>query len=103
MSKIAVIYWSGTGNTQAMAEAVAAGAKEAGAEADLLTCADVSDISAYDAAALGCPAFCRARNRSPAASSRHNLTVLIVTKWHVAPRERCAISFFLGVDLHNST
>ena len=51
MSKIAVIYWSGTGNTQAMAEAVAAGAKEAGAEADLLTCADVSDISAYDAAA----------------------------------------------------
>ena len=38
MSKIAVIYWSGTGNTQAMAEAVAAGAKEAGAEADLLTC-----------------------------------------------------------------
>ena len=57
MSKIAVIYWSGTGNTQAMAEAVAAGAKEAGAEADLLTCADVSDISAYDAAALGCPAM----------------------------------------------
>ena len=43
MSKIAVIYWSGTGNTQAMAEAVAAGAKEAGAEADLLTCADVGD------------------------------------------------------------
>ena len=57
MSKIAVIYWSGTGNTQAMAEAVAAGAKEAGAEADLLSCADVSDISAYDAAALGCPAM----------------------------------------------
>ena len=57
MSKIAVIYWSGTGNTQAMAEAVAAGAKEAGAEADLLTCADVGDISAYDAAALGCPAM----------------------------------------------
>ena len=42
MSKIAVIYWSGTGNTQAMAEAVAAGAKEAGAEADMLSCADVS-------------------------------------------------------------
>lgn len=31
MSKIAVVYWSGTGNTQAMAEAVLAGAKESGA------------------------------------------------------------------------
>lgn len=28
MSKLAVIYWSGTGNTKAMAEAVAEGAKE---------------------------------------------------------------------------
>ena len=57
MSKIAVIYWSGTGNTQAMAEAVAEGAKEAGAEADLLACTGVGDVSAYDAAALGCPAM----------------------------------------------
>ena len=57
MSKIAVIYWSGTGNTQAMAAAVAEGAKEKGAEADLLNCADVSDVSGYDAAALGCPAM----------------------------------------------
>ena len=57
MSKVAVIYWSGTGNTQAMAEAVAEGAKEKGAEVDLLTPADVSDVSAYDAVALGCPAM----------------------------------------------
>lgn len=57
MSKLAVIYWSGTGNTQAMAEAVAEGAKATGAEVDLLTCADVSDVSAYDAVALGCPAM----------------------------------------------
>ena len=57
MSKIAVIYWSGTGNTQAMAAAVAEGAREKGAEADLLNCADVSDVSGYDAAALGCPAM----------------------------------------------
>ena len=57
MSKIAVIYWSGTGNTQVMAAAVAEGAKEKGAEADLLNCADVSDVSGYDAAALGCPAM----------------------------------------------
>ena len=39
MNKLAVIYWSGTGNTQAMAEAVADGAKAAGADASLLTCA----------------------------------------------------------------
>ena len=57
MSKIAVIYWSGTGNTQAMAAAVAEGSKEKGAEADLLNCADVGDVSGYDAAALGCPAM----------------------------------------------
>ena len=57
MSKLAVIYWSGTGNTEAMANAVADGAKETGAAVDLLACADVGDISAYDAVALGCPAM----------------------------------------------
>ena len=57
MSKLAVIYWSGTGNTRAMAEAVAEGAKAAGADVDLLSCADVGDVSAYDALALGCPAM----------------------------------------------
>ena len=57
MSKLAVIYWSGTGNTQTMAEAVAAGAREAGADVSLLTCAEANYISAYDAVALGCPAM----------------------------------------------
>ena len=57
MSKVAVIYWSGTGNTQAMAEAVAEGAKAAGADVSLLTCAEVSGVSAFDAVALGCPAM----------------------------------------------
>ncbi len=57
MNKVAVIFWSGTGNTEAMAAAVADGAKAAGAEAALLTCAEVNDISAYDAVALGCPAM----------------------------------------------
>jgi len=57
MSKIAVIFWSGTGNTRAMAVAVADGAKEAGADVDLLGYADVGNISSYDAAALGCPAM----------------------------------------------
>jgi len=57
MSKVAVIYWSGTGNTEAMACAVAEGAKETGAEISLLTCAGVTDVSGYDAVALGCPAM----------------------------------------------
>lgn len=57
MSKAAVIYWSGTGNTQAMAVAVADGAKEAGADVDLLVCADVGNVSLYDAVAFGCPAM----------------------------------------------
>ena len=57
MSKTAVIYWCGTGNTEAMACAVAEGAKAAGAEADLLTCADVRGVDGYDAIALGCPAM----------------------------------------------
>ena len=57
MSKIAVIYWSGTGNTEAMAKAVAEGAKAAGADVDLLTCADVNSVDGYDAVALGCPAM----------------------------------------------
>ena len=57
MNKLAVIYWSGTGNTQAMAEAVTEGAKAAGADVSLLTCAEVSGVSAFDAVALGCPAM----------------------------------------------
>lgn len=59
MGKIAVVYWSGTGNTQAMAEAVLEGAKAGGAEADLFTASefDVSRMDAYDAVAFGCPAM----------------------------------------------
>ena len=37
---ISVVYWSGTGNTQAMAEAVAEGIKAAGQEAVLLEVGD---------------------------------------------------------------
>ena len=57
MSKVAVIYWSGTGDTEAMAGAVAEGAKAAGAEVDLLTCDQVKGVEGYDAVALGCPAM----------------------------------------------
>ena len=37
MSKIAVVYWSGTGNTKMMADCVAEGIREAGAEAEVFT------------------------------------------------------------------
>lgn len=59
MSKIAIVYWSGTGNTQAMANAVLEGAKEKGAEAVMLTTAefDAAMIPAFDAIAFGCPAM----------------------------------------------
>lgn len=42
MKKIAIVYWSGTGNTAQMAEAVAEGAGAAGAQADLFTPSDFS-------------------------------------------------------------
>ena len=59
MSKIAVVYWSGTGNTEAMAQAVAEGAKEKGAEAVLFTATEFNDsmVDAYDAIAFGCPSM----------------------------------------------
>lgn len=59
MSKIAVVYWSGTGNTEAMASAVAEGVKSKGAEAALLTAAEFSagQLGEYSAAAFGCPAM----------------------------------------------
>ena len=59
MSKIAVVFWSGTGNTEAMANAVLQGAKENGAEATLFTASefDLSMLSKFDAIAFGCPAM----------------------------------------------
>lgn len=41
MSKVAVVYWSGTGNTETMANAVAEGAKGAGAEVDVIVANDL--------------------------------------------------------------
>lgn len=59
MSKVSIVYWSGTGNTQKMAEAVAEGVKEAGAEADLkfVSAASVDELAAEPAFALGCPSM----------------------------------------------
>ena len=59
MKKTAVIYWSGTGNTEAMAEAVLAGMKDGGADAVILTPdqVDAASVGKYDAIAFGCPAM----------------------------------------------
>ncbi len=59
MSSVAVVYWSGTGNTEAMANAVAEGAKGAGADVTTFTCAEFSPAAAagFDGVALGCPAM----------------------------------------------
>ena len=51
--KTAVIYWSGSGNTEAMAKAVADGAG-----AELFNVSDFSgDVAEYDRLAFGCPAM----------------------------------------------
>ena len=59
MKKTAVVYWSGTGNTEAMADAVLSGMKDAGADAVLYTAAEFSPskLSELDAVAFGCPAM----------------------------------------------
>ena len=57
--KIAVVYWSGTGNTEAMAGAVCDGAKNAGAEVSLFTSGEFDErkVGDFDAIAFGCPAM----------------------------------------------
>ena len=56
MNKIAVVFWSGTGNTEAMAAAVAEGA---GPGAELIPAAafDPAALANYDAFAFGCPSM----------------------------------------------
>ena len=59
MRKIAVVYWSGTGNTEAMAASVAEGVQDAGAEAVMMTASefDVTMMDTFDAVAFGCPSM----------------------------------------------
>ena len=59
MAKIAVVYWSGTGNTEAMANSVADGIRSAGGEATLLTAVEFSAdmVADFDAIAFGCSAM----------------------------------------------
>lgn len=59
MSKVAVVYWSGTGNTEMMAAQVKKGAEEAGAEVTMFTAAEFGPekIDGFDAIAFGCPSM----------------------------------------------
>lgn len=58
MSKIGIVYWTGTGNTGAMAEAIVDGVKAAGGSCDLVNLSDGPlDVTAYDTIAFGCPAM----------------------------------------------
>ena len=59
MSKVAVVFWSGTGNTQAMADAVEEGAKSAGASVSVFGPSEFGKdkVSEFDGIAFGCPAM----------------------------------------------
>ena len=56
---INIIYWSGTGNTESMAQLLAQGITEAGGEANLVTVAEatVDMVKDADVLALGCPSM----------------------------------------------
>lgn len=59
MSKFAVVYWSGTGNTETMANYVAEGIQQTGNEADVLTAGEFNSnmVADYEGIAFGCPAM----------------------------------------------
>lgn len=59
MSKVEVIFWSQSGNTQAMAEAIGKGITDAGKEANVVfvSSASVDDVKNAKAFAMGCPAM----------------------------------------------
>ena len=59
MEKVSIVYWSQTGNTEAMANMLAKGVEEAGASAEIIEVSDASasDLLAQPAFALGCPAM----------------------------------------------
>ena len=59
MKKVAIVFWSGTGNTETMANAVCEGAAAAGADATVIPCGDfdASMVNNFNSIALGCPAM----------------------------------------------
>lgn len=59
MEKVSIVYWSQTGNTEAMAKMIAQGAEEAGTKAELIevSSANVDELLALPGFAIGCPAM----------------------------------------------
>ena len=59
MDRIYVAYWTGSGNTQAMAECIGKGITEAGKQAEVVFISDISPDTLKDETvfALGCPAM----------------------------------------------
>ncbi len=59
MKKIAIVYWSGTGNTETMAKEIAQGAKEAGGEVSVFIASEFSPemVENFDRFAFGCPSM----------------------------------------------
>ncbi len=59
MKNIAIIFWSGTGNTQQMAEAVSTGATTDATAVKVIPVdqASQANLAAADAVALGCPSM----------------------------------------------
>ncbi|MDR2438565.1 MAG: flavodoxin [Planctomycetaceae bacterium] len=57
--KVSIVYWSGTGNTEAMAKLIQEGAASTGAEVVLkeVAKAGVDDVTGVDVAFLGCPSM----------------------------------------------
>ena len=56
MSKVAIVFWSQTGNTETMANCIAEGA---GANATIIPCNEMNaaKLGEYDVVAFGCPAM----------------------------------------------
>ncbi len=59
MEKAIIVYWSSTGNTEAMANAIADGVKAAGGTPELVYVdnVNVDELLAQPAFAIGCPAM----------------------------------------------
>lgn len=58
MKKVGIFYWSGTGNTESMANAMAEGIKEAGVDFDLINISATSaNVSDYEKIIFGCPSM----------------------------------------------
>lgn len=59
MSKTAVIFWTSTGNTEIMADAIIEGLNNVGAEGIKISASqfDINTVSEFDSLAFGCPAM----------------------------------------------